>query len=236
MRWGQDPKGSLSTLELSSLIGSITFLQTVSVAHNCIVSSRNFESEKFEFGNYSFEKPKDGKITFEVVEKEVELTKEQLLKLKFFHCFIFTVIYSAEFSFYEWLLKGEWNFGSIFKKVLAKVKKDYRNQGIFKNLRVYENIINSHDEETYMYTVPILDQKVDWAMIDSCIQHVEVKLMGMGSLSQILDLRASQLPLEFKILVRLRMIFRDRIDQKKRNTGIEKTSHLEKSEIWKITQ
>lgn len=134
-----------------------------------------------------FEKSQEEKVSFRVNTKKFELTKMQLHKLKFFHAFIFTVIYSAESSFYESLLKAEWNFGSLFQDVLELVKQDVKNEHIFANTNVYRKRYS--DDSLYMYTIPIVDGEIDWEIIESCVNHAKLRLMTFGNLSQVLRLR-----------------------------------------------
>ena len=98
------------------------------------------------------------------------------------------MIYSAESSFYESLFKAEWNFGSLFKDTLGLIKNDVYGQEIFSNKRIYEQR-DFEEESNFMYTLPVRNSKICWKLIDQCVQHVKVKLMTFGSLSQILKMK-----------------------------------------------
>lgn len=111
----------------------------------------------------------DTKITFRVkVVDATDMKLEDINKIRFFHVFMFNIIYSSESSFYKGIFNGDWDFGDILGSTLRKIKSDIMKSKIFANTQYYENQ-KFMDESLYMFSIPIKDDKVDWSTIESCI-------------------------------------------------------------------
>lgn len=79
---------------------------------------------------------------------------------------MFHLIYSSESNFYKGLLRGDWDFGSIFKKTLKLIEKDMKISKIYHALGVYSG--NSvMDNSLHMFTIPIKNGKIDYEIINS---------------------------------------------------------------------
>lgn len=137
----------------------------------------------------------DTKVTFKVkIIDAADLELEQINKIRFFHVFMFNVIYSSESSFYKGIFNGDWDFGEILNSTLKKIRVDIIRSKIFTNTQYYESQ-KFMDESLYMFSIPIKDDKVDWSTIESCIRYVKLRLLTFTKFAELLKLRAFENPL-----------------------------------------
>jgi hypothetical protein len=130
-----------------------------------------------------------------------EMTMEKLIKIKFFHVFMFNIIYCSESSFYNGLFNGDWDFKNLFAKSLKSVEKDIKKSRIFGDASYYQQ--RSMDSSIYMFTMPIrivrtpeeetkFKWDIDWELIDSCVHAVNLKIRTFCHLSKLVEMRATE--------------------------------------------
>jgi hypothetical protein len=102
---------------------------------------------------------------------------------------MFHIIYSSESNFYKGLLRGDWKFGNVFKSTLNKIEKEMKAAKIFIALGAYSDSSQIGDP-LHMLTIPIKNNKIDYDIIKSCIDHAKLKLMTMTSLKTVMSQRA----------------------------------------------
>ena len=86
--------------------------------------------------NASIKPDMDCKVTYSLRIIDVEdMTLEALHKIRFFHVYVYNIIYSSESSFFKGLFHGDWSFGNIFTSALNLVKKDIKDSKIFGEAR-----------------------------------------------------------------------------------------------------
>ena len=159
---------------------------------NNFIKDSNKESFKFRYQYENTSHQESLPIEFNIKVQEIDETqKDWRNKIKLFHVFLFNMLYTSEASFYKGIFRGAWNFGSQLDKELNLVKRTIMKSKIFNDFSYYDNT-STTDDSLYMFTIPIKNDKIDWDLINSWIEHIKLKILNFANISNVLKLRSNE--------------------------------------------
>jgi len=169
-------KGDIETSNLEIIINNEKVFEMLSSINDCraLLNKSLYKNALSDCDRYYAERIKFIQVTTCISKSTaIQLTYEEMMKVKCFHYYSLYEMYNADFAFFQRICSGKDDFTlSLFHNEL----KELKNHLTKRDANFIMSETPSKELKQHLCFVPILKDNIDYKLIDEVILHIKKRL------------------------------------------------------------